>query len=119
MRSAARKLPGHDSVNREKMMWYAIHARDGEDSLEKRRSARPAHIARLRELNGQGRLLTAGPLPAIDSEDPGPAGFAGSLVIAKFPSLDAARSWAEADPYVEAGVYARVDVFPFKRVMPI
>ncbi len=100
-------------------MWYAIHARDREGSLEKRLASRAAHRKRLNELNDQGRLLVAGPLPAIDSEDPGPAGFVGSLVIGNFPSLAQAREWAADDPYFEAGVYEQVDVQPFKRVLPL
>ena len=91
-------------------MWYVIHARDRENSLDARLAARPAHLKRLRQLLDQGRLLVAGPLPAIDAEDPGPAGFAGSLVIARFESLAAARAWAQEDPYLEAGVYESVDV---------
>lgn len=99
-------------------MWYVIHARDRENSLDSRLAARPAHLARLHRLLDQGRLLVAGPLPAIDAEDPGPAGFAGSLVIARFESLAAARNWAQEDPYLEAGVYEAVDVWPYKRVLP-
>ena len=99
-------------------MWYAILARDVEDSLERRLAARPAHLARLSALRDEGRLLLAGPLPAIDAEDPGPAGFSGSLLVAQFQSLQAARQWADADPYAEAGVYGQVDVFPFRKVMP-
>lgn len=99
-------------------MWYAIEGHDGEDVLAARQAARSAHLARLSELRDQARLLLAGPCPAIDAEDPGPAGFSGSIVIAEFPSLDAARAWADADPYVAAGVYARVDVRPFKPVLP-
>lgn len=99
-------------------MWYAILAEDVDDSLERRKSARPAHLARLHELIEEGRLLLAGPHPAIDAEDPGPAGFTGSLVIAEFESLEAARAWAEADPYVAAGAYARVTVKPFRKVLP-
>jgi hypothetical protein len=99
-------------------MWYAIHAIDHPDSLALRRQARPAHLARLEALVNQGRLLVAGPLPAIDAEDPGPAGFSGSLVIARFESLTEARSWADADPYREAGVYAELRVYPFKPVLP-
>jgi len=87
-------------------------------SLEKRLAARPAHLERLHALKDQGRLLLAGPFPAIDSPDPGPAGFSGSLIVAGFDSLEAAQAWAEADPYVAAGVYARVSVKPFKRVLP-
>jgi uncharacterized protein YciI len=100
-------------------MWYTIHASDKAGSLEKRLASRPGHLARLQKLNNQGRLLTAGPIPAIDAEDPGSAGFLGSLVIAEFPSLARAREWAEDDPYFAAGVYASVEVFPFKRVMPL
>lgn len=100
------------------MMWYAIMAEDVPNSLDKRLPARPAHIERLKALQDEGRLLVAGPLPAIDSLDPGPAGFSGSLIIAEFESLPAAQSWAEADPYVAAGVYARVNVKPFKKVLP-
>jgi len=99
-------------------MFYAIIAEDGPDTLERRLAARPAHLERLRLLQDQGRLLLAGPHPAVDSEDPGPAGFSGSLVVAEFPSLEAARSWAEADPYVEAGVYAGVTIKPFRKVLP-
>lgn len=97
-------------------MWYAIISTDVEDSLEKRRQARPAHIERLRQLQQQGRVLVAGPHPAVDTEDPGDAGFTGSLVIAEFDSLEQARAWADADPYLEAGVYASVEVKPFKAV---
>lgn len=99
-------------------MWYVIDARDGTDVLARRLEARPRHLARLAELRDAGRLLVAGPCPAIDAEDPGSAGFSGSLIIAEFESLDAARAWAEADPYVEAAVYARIDVRPFRRVLP-
>ncbi|MCD9027546.1 YciI family protein [Luteimonas sp. BDR2-5] len=99
-------------------MWYAIEGYDGEDVLAARLAARDAHLARLRALRDAGRLLLAGPCPAIDAEDPGPAGFSGSIVIAAFESLDAARAWADADPYVAAGVYVRVEVRPFKRVLP-
>lgn len=99
-------------------MFYAIIARDVEDSLEARLAARPAHLARLQRLQDAGRLLLAGPHPAIDSEDPGPAGFTGSLVIAEFPDLDAAQAWADEDPYAVAGVYAEVQVKPFRRVIP-
>ena len=99
-------------------MWYVIEGYDGQDVLPKRLAARPQHIARLEALRDAGRLLLAGPCPAIDAEDPGPAGFSGSIVIAEFGSLEDARAWAGADPYVAAGVYARVDVRPFKRVLP-
>ena len=97
-------------------MYYAIISEDVADSLAKRKGARPDHIARLRALRDQGRLLTAGPHPAIDSEEPGPNGFSGSLVIAEFDSLEDAERWAEADPYCAAGVYARVVVKPYKKV---
>lgn len=99
-------------------MWYVIDARDDADALARRLEARPRHLARLHELRDAGRLLLAGPCPAIDAEDPGPAGFSGSLIVARFESLEAARAWAQADPYVEAGVYARVDVRPFRPVLP-
>ena len=99
-------------------MWYAIMGEDVPSSLDKRLAARPAHIERLNALQAQGRLLLAGPFPAIDSPDPGPAGFSGSLIVAEFDSLDAAKAWAEADPYVAAGVYARVSVKPFKKALP-
>lgn len=99
-------------------MWYVIEGYDGPDVLAKRLAARPAHLARLLALRDAGRLMLAGPCPAIDAEDPGPAGFSGSLVVAEFESLEAARAWADADPYIEAGVYTRVDVRPFKRVLP-
>ena len=99
-------------------MWYAIEGHDGAGVLERRLAARQQHLARLVELRDQGRLLVAGPCPAIDAEDPGPAGFSGSIVIAEFESLEAARAWADADPYVADGVYERVDVRPFRRVLP-
>ena len=99
-------------------MWYAIDGFDGPDVLAQRLAARPQHLARLTTLRDEGRLLVAGPCPAIDAEEPGPAGFSGSIVIAEFASLDAARAWADADPYIEAGVYTRVEVRPFKRVLP-
>jgi len=99
-------------------VWYAILSEDVEDSQLLRAAARPAHLARLTELVAQGRLLTAGPHPAVDSGDPGQAGFSGSLVIVDFPSLDDARDWADADPYVQAGVYQSVSVKPFKPVLP-
>jgi hypothetical protein len=97
---------------------YAIIAEDVPDSLALRRQARPAHLARLEALKSEGKLLLAGPHPAVDAEDPGPAGFTGSLVVAEFASLEAARAWADADPYVAAGVYARVAVKPFRKVLP-
>ena len=87
-------------------------------ALPQRLAARPAHLARLQVLRDEARLLLAGPCPAIDAEDPGPAGFSGSLIVAEFPSLEAACAWADADPYLEAGVYARVDVRPFRKVLP-
>jgi len=99
-------------------MWYAIISTDVPDSLSRRLAARPDHLARLEELKQQGRLLIAGPHPAIDSNDPGSAGFTGSLVVAEFDSLTAAQLWADADPYVAAGVYAQVLVKPFKKVLP-
>lgn len=99
-------------------LFYAIVGEDVPDSLEKRLAARPEHLARLVSLRDAGRLLLAGPFPTIDSPDPGPAGFSGSLIVAAFESLEAARTWAEADPYVAAGVYARVSVKPFKKVLP-
>lgn len=97
-------------------MLYAIMSEDVADSLPLRQSVRPAHLQRLQALRDAGRLLLAGPLPAVDNADPGPAGFTGSLIVAEFSSLEDARSWADADPYVAAGVYARVSVKPFKQV---
>lgn len=99
-------------------MLYAIVGTDVPDSLEKRLSVRPAHVERLIALKEQGRMVLAGPNPAIDSNDPGAAGFTGSLIIAEFESLAAAQAWADADPYVAAGVYAHVSVKPFKQVLP-
>jgi hypothetical protein len=99
-------------------LFYAIVGEDVPDSLERRLAARPAHLERLNALRDAGRLLLAGPFPAIDSPDPGPAGFSGSLIVAAFASLADAQAWADADPYVAAGVYARVNVRPFKRVLP-
>ena len=99
-------------------MWYAIYSHDRPGSLEARLEARPAHVERLEALLDDGRLLLAGPRPAIDSPDPGPAGFLGSLVVAEFDSLEEAQAWAEADPYVAGGVYESVEVTPFLRVMP-
>ncbi|MCX8146362.1 MAG: YciI family protein [Azovibrio sp.] len=99
-------------------MPYVILGEDAPDSLAARLAARPAHLARLTALQAEGRLLLAGPCPAIDSPDPGPAGFSGSLIVAEFASLEAAQAWADADPYVAAGVYARVSVKPFKKVLP-
>lgn len=99
-------------------MWYAIEGFDGAEVLERRRQARQQHLAKLTALRDAGRLLLAGPCPAIDAEDPGPAGFSGSIVIAEFASLDEARAWADDDPYVAAGVYVRTQVRPFKPVLP-
>jgi hypothetical protein len=99
-------------------MLYAIVGEDVPGTLAQRLAARPAHVARLEALQADGRLVLAGPCPAIDSPDPGPAGFSGSLIVAEFQSLTAAQAWAEADPYVAAGVYARVVVKPFKQVFP-
>ena len=99
-------------------MWYAIISQDVEDSLPLRAKARQEHLARMKALVDEGRLLTAGPHPAVDSEDPGPAGFTGSLVIVEFPSLADAEKWADADPYIKAGVYDSVIVKPYKRVLP-
>lgn len=99
-------------------LFYAIVGEDVPDSLDKRLAARPAHLERLNALKDEGRLLLAGPFPAIDSPDPGPAGFTGSLIVAAFDSLGAAQAWADADPYVAAGVYAKVIVKPFKKVLP-
>jgi len=99
-------------------MLYAIVGEDVPDSLEQRLAARPTHLARLLELDATGRMVLGGPFPAIDSPDPGPAGFSGSLIVAEFESLAAAQAWADADPYVAAGVYARVAVRPFKQVLP-
>ena len=99
-------------------MYYAIIARDKADSLGVRLEVRPAHLDRLRRLQDEGRLLAAGPHPAIDSEDPGPAGFTGSLIIAEFPNLETARGWADEDPYVAAGVFEEVTVKPFRKVFP-
>ena len=99
-------------------MWYAIHALDHPGSLERRLAARAAHLQRLHALRDAGRLLLAGPFPAIDAEDPGPAGFAGSLIVAEFDDLAAAQAWVDADPYRAAGVYREVSVRPFRRVLP-
>ncbi len=99
-------------------MLYAIFSEDVPESLPRRLQARPAHLERIQGLRAEGRLVLAGPHPALDTEDPGPAGFTGSLVVADFPSLEAARSWADADPYVAAGVYERVTVKPFRKVLP-
>ena len=99
-------------------MWYTIIGEDIPNSLERRMNARPQHLARLTELQNQGRLLLAGPFPAIDSIDPGAAGFSGSLIVAEFADLASAKSWAEADPFVSAGVYANVVVKPFRKSLP-
>lgn len=99
-------------------MYYAIVCEDAANSLPLRRAARPAHLERLQRLEGEGRLLLAGPLPAVDAEDPGEAGFTGSLIVAAFDSLEEARAWAAADPYQAAGVYAGVTVKPFRKVFP-
>ena len=99
-------------------MYYAIIAEDNESSLERRLNTRLAHLARLTELQNQGRLMLAGPFPAIDSVDPGPAGFTGSLIVAEFNDLTSAKAWAEADPFVNAGVYANVTVKPFRKTLP-
>jgi len=99
-------------------MWYVINGTDAEESLERRLSARAAHVARLQQLQNEGRLLLAGPYPAVDSNDPGPAGFTGSLIVAEFESLEDAQAWANADPYMKDGVYSSVSVKPFRKVLP-
>ncbi|MRR51596.1 MAG: YciI family protein [Rhodocyclaceae bacterium] len=99
-------------------MLYAIVGEDVANSLTARLAARPAHLARLEALQAEGRLVLGGPFPAIDAADPGPAGFSGSLIVAEFSSLEAAQAWADADPYLAAGVYVRVTVRPFKQVFP-
>ena len=99
-------------------MWYAITGIDHPASLDKRKAARPRHVARLQALLEEGRLLLAGPFPAIDAEDPGPAGFSGSLIIAEFEDLAAAKEWADHDPYRAAGVYREVTVRPFRQTLP-
>lgn len=99
-------------------MWFAILANDHPDSLAKRMAARPEHLARLQALQAEGRLLLAGPFPAIASEDPGPAGFTGSLIVAEFPGQAEVQAWADADPFVAAGVYANVEVKPFRKTLP-
>ena len=99
-------------------MWYMILGHERDNVLAARMAARPAHLARLQALATEGRLKLAGPLPALDAEDPGPAGFTGSLVVAEFPSLADARAWADAEPYLAAGVFARVEVRPFRPVLP-
>jgi len=99
-------------------MFYAIYSEDVENSLALRLSVRDQHIARLKDLQAHGKLLIAGPCPAIDSEDPGEAGFTGSLIVAEFDSLVAAQSWADEDPYIAAGVYKKVTIKPYKKVLP-
>lgn len=99
-------------------MFYVIYGTDVEHSLEKHLAVRPQHLERLRQLQNEARLLVAGPLPAIDADDPGPAGFTGTLIIADFDNRDGAESWAASDPYVTAGVFARVEVKPFRKVLP-
>lgn len=99
-------------------MWYAIVAEDTPNSLEKRLSARPEHLARLQDLQNTGRLLLAGPFPAIDSSDPGPAGYSGSLIVAEFSSLEEAQQWVNNDPFVINGVYSQVSVKPFRKTLP-
>jgi hypothetical protein len=99
-------------------MLYAIIGEDRPGTLDQRMAARPAHLERLQALQAEGRLILAGPCPAIDSPDPGPAGFTGSLIVAEFASMEAARAWADADPYVAAGVYVGVTIKPFKKVLP-
>lgn len=99
-------------------MLYVIIGEDNENSLEKRLQVRPRHLERLNQLRDEGRMILAGPFPAIDSRDPGPAGFTGSMIVAEFESLAAARAWADADPYLAEGVYRRVDVRPFRKTLP-
>ena len=99
-------------------MLYVIIGEDTPGTLDQRLAARPEHVARLQVLQAEGRLILAGPCPAIDSPDPGPAGFSGSVIVAEFASLDEAQTWANADPYVAAGVYAKVTIKPFKKVLP-
>jgi uncharacterized protein YciI len=99
-------------------MFYAILGEDAPGTLDQRLAARPAHLERLQRLQAEGRLLLAGPFPAIDSNDPGPAGFSGSLIVAEFTSLEDARAWADADPFVSGGVYASVTVKPFRKTLP-
>jgi uncharacterized protein YciI len=99
-------------------MWYAVISEDHEGTLDKRIAARPDHVARLTAMLDDGRLLIAGPHPAVDSADPGPAGFTGSLVVVEFDSLDDAKAWADEDPYIAAGVYRKVTVKPFNLVLP-
>jgi len=100
-------------------MLYAIVGQDVENSLEKRMASRPAHVARLQAMQQEGRLILAGPFPAVDANDPGAAGFSGSLIVAEFASLQEAEAWAQADPYVAGGVYAQVTVKPFRKTFPV
>ena len=100
-------------------MWYVINGTDTEESLDRRLSARAAHLARLQQMQDEDRLLLAGPFPSVAAEDPGPAGFSGSLIVAEFASLPDARNWAEADPYSTAGVYREVTVKPFRKTLPV
>ncbi len=111
-------MPGPEPFEHLPSMWYLILGRDADGALPKRLANRPAHLERLRHLHDAGRLLLAGPLPAIDAEDPGPAGFVGSAIIAEFDCLADASRWAEDDPYRTAGVYASVEVLPFRKVLP-
>ena len=99
-------------------MLYVIFAHDAPDNLAQRKAHRPAHLARIQQLQTEGRLVLAGPRPAIDAVDPGAAGFSGSLIVAEFPDLEAARRWAEADPFMAAGVYTHIDVYPFVKTLP-
>ena len=99
-------------------MWYVIYAVDKPGSGERRKQARPAHLERLTAMQAEGRILLAGPFPAIDAEDPGPAGFTGSIIVAEFTDLEAAQAWAKVDPYVTADVYETVTVKPFRKVLP-
>ena len=99
-------------------MWYSIYATDFKNSLEKRLANRPQHLKRLKLLQDEGRLLLAGPLPSIDSIDPGPNGFSGSLIVAEFDSLIDAKKWADEDPFVRCGVYEKIEVKPFKKSLP-
>jgi len=117
-RKAGKRLHCALTLLRVTTMLYLIEGFDARDALERRLSTRALHLARLEELKAAGRLVLAGPCPAIDSPDPGPAGFSGSLIVAEFASLEAAQEWAKADPYVEAQVYERILVRPFKRVLP-
>jgi len=111
-------MPGSADKQKPLRMLYLILGKDGPDSLAGRALHRPAHLQRLRSLGAEGRLVLAGPLPAIDAADPGPAGYRGSLIVAEFSDFEAARQWADADPYLLGGVYASVDVSPFVRVLP-